>query len=63
MWDQDGEDNSWVDIVADSAPVRAPARIWVPRSRVRVRGRLIHRRRAPDRQWFAPIRANAPPVN
>jgi hypothetical protein len=54
--------NDLIKITAQSATVRASlTRVRVRRAPVRVRVYRRARLRVPDRQWHAPIRANAPP--
>lgn len=49
--------------VVQSAPVREPPyRPRLRHSRPKINAYRRARCRAPDRQWFAPIQANAPPV-
>lgn len=48
--------------VAQSAPVREPPyRPRLRHSRPKINAYRRARSRAPDRQWFEPIKANAPP--
>jgi hypothetical protein len=51
-----------LEAYVDSAPVLV-TRKRTPMRRPRVRRIAVrHVSRTPDRQWFAPIRANAPPT-
>lgn len=49
--------------VAESAPVREPPfrPAYVRRRKIKIRAYRRSRPRVPDRQWFEPIKANAPP--